>query len=52
MPTETPKDQFNQLKNIDFLSWQVARAKSNHQEREITKIMSDRPRQRSNAHLG
>jgi hypothetical protein len=51
MTQQTPKDTFNQLKNIDFLSWQVTRAKSNHQEREITKIMSDRPRQRSDAHM-
>ena len=41
----------NDLKNMDFLSWQVHRAKARHLDRKITRIMSQRPRQRSDAHL-
>ncbi len=51
MQRQTSKDQSNTLKNIDFLSWQVGQAKTRHRDREITRIMSERPRQRSMDHL-
>lgn len=51
MQGKTSKNQDNNLKNIDFLAWQVGQAKTRHRDREITRIMSDRPRQRSADHL-
>ncbi len=41
----------NDLKNLDFLSWQVSRVKERRRNQQITKILSDRPRLRATDHL-
>lgn len=41
----------NDLKNMDFLAWQVHRAKARQLDSKITRLMSRRPRQRSQSHL-
>lgn len=48
---KSPVNPGSELKNMDFLAWQVRRAKTRYQDRKITMILSQRPRQRSDAHL-
>ena len=50
MQEQTSKDQANQLKNIDFLAWQVERAKDQRHEREINRLIMHRQHLQSDAH--
>lgn len=51
MTYTTPQKTDNHLKDIDFLAWAVHRTKDARKEKDITKILSSRPRQRSSNHL-
>lgn len=52
MQPQKPTDSTcNDLKNMDFLSWQVHRAKAQRLDCKVTSLMSRRPRQRSGLHL-
>lgn len=41
----------NHLKEMDFIAWAVHRTKDARKEKDIAKILSSRPRQRSGNHL-
>lgn len=50
MQNHQSKDS-NELKNLDFLSWQIKRAKQRHHDKQVNLILSQRPRLRSPDHL-
>jgi hypothetical protein len=51
MVQKTTDKTSNALKNIDFVAWQISRAKSKMRCEEINRIFSGRTRLRSKNHL-
>lgn len=51
MTQNIEKNSSNSLKNMDFLAWQINRAKKNQHRDDVNRIVNNRARLRSRAHL-
>lgn len=51
MAQNTEKNTTNSLKNMDFLAWQINRAKKTQHRDDVNRIFNSRARLRSELHL-
>lgn len=51
MARQTQESQATPLKNMDFLAWQIDRAKRTIHKEEVNRIFNGRTRLRSNLHV-